>query len=190
MPDDDKGQGNNKSDTGTVDWQAEVDKWKALARKHEEQAKTNFAELNKLKAQSDASKSDTDKIMQKLAEMEERAKKAERKALIAEIARDKGLTREQASRLRGDTQAELEADADELIATFGLKKSSDDKGSVGDDKSGSASGDDKSPPAGGDAKAANLGRPKENLRPGATPPGDASSGDFDVKKVLDAIPRL
>jgi hypothetical protein len=52
----------------------------------------------------------------------ERLTKAEQRALDAaryEVALEKGLTRAQAKRLVGSTPQELEADADELLSTFG-----------------------------------------------------------------------
>src|SRR5690606_19432192 len=62
-----------------------------------------------------------------LAEVRETSKrlaeetaKAKRQQLIAEVAAAKGLTLDQARRLQGETREELEADADELVALFGL----------------------------------------------------------------------
>ncbi|WP_017602202.1 hypothetical protein [Nocardiopsis lucentensis] len=42
--------------------------------------------------------------------------------MVAEVAAAKGLTVDQARRLHGDTREELEADADEVIALFGLNQ--------------------------------------------------------------------
>lgn len=138
-------------DTGK-DWQAEAEKWKALARKHEEQAKANYEELQRLKAASDASKSEMDKLREQLAALEKRTAEAERKALLAEVAQAKGLTPAQARRLQGNTREELEADADDLLAAFGIARKQSESGS-------------------GDGKAAVgvFGRPKERLKPGAAP---------------------
>src|SRR5690606_1179068 len=64
-----------------------------------------------------------------LAEVRETSKRlaeetarAKRQQLIAEVAAAKGLTLEQARRLQGGTREELEADADELVALFGLNR--------------------------------------------------------------------
>src|SRR5690606_23471525 len=64
-----------------------------------------------------------------LAEVRETSKRlaeetarAKRQQLIAEVAAAKGLTLDQARRLQGETREELEADADELVALFGLNR--------------------------------------------------------------------
>lgn len=70
-----------------------------------------------------------DEIAAKLATLEAESDrlKAENAAakhsqMVAEVAAEKGLTVDQAQRLRGDSREELEADADEVIALFGLNK--------------------------------------------------------------------
>jgi len=138
----DSNSGQTAPDTGR-DWQAEAEKWKALARKHEEQAKANYEELQRLKAASDASKSEMDKLREQLAALEKRTAEAERKALLAEVAQAKGLTPAQARRLQGNTREELEADADDLLAAFGIARKQSESGV--------------------------FGRPKERLKPGAAP---------------------
>ena len=47
---------------------------------------------------------------------------AEHSQTVAEVANAKGLSVDQAKRLQGDSREELEADADEVIALFGLNK--------------------------------------------------------------------
>ena len=66
-----------------------------------------------------ASKSDIEKLNEKATTLEQRAAKAEAEALRLTVAFEKGLTPKQAARLVGSTQEELEADADELLETFG-----------------------------------------------------------------------
>lgn len=171
MADDDKAPEKPADTDGGADLQKEIDKWKALARKHEDQAKANKAELDKLVAAGDASKSDTEKMAAELAALRARADEADARALRAEVAQAKGLTPAQAKRLQGATKEELEADADELLQAF--KPADSDDGA--DSESGSA------------RKPAST-RPRENLRPGATPPSD--SGDsYDSKSFLAAVPR-
>jgi hypothetical protein len=46
------------------DWQADAEKWKALARKHEDQSKDNFSELQTLRSQQESQQS----ILKALAE--------------------------------------------------------------------------------------------------------------------------
>lgn len=127
------------SDTDGADWQAETRKWKALARKHENQAKSNADKAKRLDEIEESTKSESEKVLAKLAAAEERAAKAEQKALRAEVATDKGLTAKQAARLVGETREELEADADELLATF---KTEPDKGKSKKDFGGGDRGSD------------------------------------------------
>lgn len=158
---------------------ADAEKWKALARKWEEQAKQNKAELDRLMAAANASKSDTERMAAELAELRQRADEADRRALIAEIAQAKGLTPAQAkwlTRAVGDAKEKeaIEQVADELVADLGQ--------STGDGETEAGSRPSTRPTA---------GRPRETLRPGAIPRGD-SGGDqpFDESKFLAAVPRV
>lgn len=126
--------------------------WKHHARKHEAAAKSapDAAELERLRqADEDLKKrqaadlSETERLQKERDEAaaEAAAAKAERdeaarKALLLEVAADKGLTTAQASRLRGSTKEELEADADALKAEFGST------GQGGTARSGGARGSD------------------------------------------------
>ena len=69
---------------------------------------------------------ETSDMVRRLAEeveaLKAKAHESEHKSLIAEVANAKGLSVDQARRLQGDTREELEADADEVIALFGLHK--------------------------------------------------------------------
>lgn len=60
-------------------------------------------------------------VSQQLTEENARVKHQQ---TVAEVAAAKGLTVDQASRLHGETREELEADADEVIALFGLHQTS------------------------------------------------------------------
>lgn len=193
MADENKGaddQGTKPAGTGGKDWEAEAEKWKALARKHEDQAKANKADLEKLQASSDSTKSDMDKVMEKLAAMEERAAKAERQALIAEVAATKKLSPKLARRLAGDTREELLADADELLEEFKaagtVSKNDNGKDDAGKDANakddqgqGDGEGRKSLPPS-----STTAGRPKEKLTSGTVP--DAS-GDADPAKLAEKI---
>jgi hypothetical protein len=57
--------------------------------------------------------------MKQLAELKQQFEQAQLRALRLEVAAAKGLTPKQAARLQGSTREELEADADDLLATFG-----------------------------------------------------------------------
>lgn len=101
-----------------VDWKAEAEKWKALSRKHEGQAKANADAAKKLSEIEESDKSEAQKAADKAAKAEKRAEEAELRALRLEVAADKGLTPAQARRLMGSTKEELDADADDLLASF------------------------------------------------------------------------
>lgn len=83
-----------------------------------QKAKAAEAELTKYR-KAEQVKADADKSeAEKRAAAEERATAAELKAVRLEVAAEKGLTPAQAKRLIGATREELEADADDIIATF------------------------------------------------------------------------
>lgn len=148
-------------DKGGDDPAAELQKWKSLARKHEADAKKNAEAAKRLQELEDAKKSDLEKLTEAQKAAETRAAEAEQRALRLEVAAEKGLTPTQAKRLIGTTKEELEADADDLLASF---KSDDDDG-----------GTDTGP----------RRRPRERMR--STRPGPEP--EKDVKEVVAAIPR-
>ncbi len=139
-------------DTGTdttqePDPQAEVEKWKALARQHETRAKSNADAAKELEKIRENQKSAEQKAADKATAAETRATTAERTAMQLDVALDKapeGMSiaqvRKLAKRLTGSTREELEADAAELFAEFVPAKDDDTRR-----------------------------RPKERLRSGAAP---------------------
>lgn len=144
----------SKPDTG------DVDKWKGLSRKHETDLRKAQKELDELK---NAGKSETEKLTDRVAQAEKSLAAAEARALQLEVAGEKGLTSAQAKRLVGTTREELEADADELLETFGGKPSDGDKPKPG-------------------------GRPKEDLKGGSGTQSDEPE-EKDPRKLAAAIPR-
>lgn len=92
---------------------------RARADKLDREHKAAQAELAKYR---DANKSDQDKLSERATAAESRAAEAEARALRLEIAHEKGLTPAQARRLVGNTKEELEADAEELLESFGGAK--------------------------------------------------------------------
>lgn len=154
------------------DYKSEAEKWKALARKHEAQSKSNAEAARKLKELEDADKTEAQKAADKAAEAEKRATTAERSALQLEVALDKapeGMSlaqvRKLAKRLTGGTREELEADADELFADF----APDTGGDEGDE---------------GEKRKRPGGRPKT----GATSTSDPEETDPD--KLAAKVPRM
>lgn len=160
MPDDDPTPDPAPKPDDKPDPQDEIDKWKALARKHEAQAKSNAEAAKKLAEMEDAGRSELEKAAAKVAEAEKRAAEADARALRLEVAATKGLSPVQARRLVGATKEELEADADELLESF---KPADD-------------GDQPKPPT----------KPTENLKGGGDP---SAAPEPDIRKVVADIPR-
>lgn len=88
---------------------ADADKWRKAEREklpREQQLLDRIAELETLNAQKD-----------------ERVTGLELEKLRADVAHEKKLTAKQASRLKGSTREELEADADDLLEAFPQRKS-------------------------------------------------------------------
>ncbi len=181
MPDDDKQNppaGNEPEpkggDTGgepagePEDKDAQIAKWKELARKHETAAKMSperrqeLLEIERLyKEAEDSKKTETQKLREQKAASDKKAASAQGELLRLRVAMRKGLTEAQAKRLVGDTEEELEADADELLSSFGHKHPADDAGTVT--------------------------RPKERLRSGAAP--DEEPDETDPRKLAAFVPR-
>ncbi|NII42117.1 membrane protein involved in colicin uptake [Curtobacterium flaccumfaciens] len=119
---------------------ADAEKWKALSRKNEEQAKSNADKAKKFDEHEEATKSELEKL-QARAEAAEKVN-AEREAKEAaaklrdEVAEEKKFADRKisASALRGSTREELEAHADELLALVPAPPaapSADGQGSTG-----------------------------------------------------------
>lgn len=102
--------------TGEKDWQAEAEKWKGLARKHETRATENATAAARLAEIEEANKTAEQKAAERLAAAEARAAALELKAARAEVAAEKGVP---AALLTGTTPEELAASADALLAFRG-----------------------------------------------------------------------
>ncbi len=151
--------GAGSSPSGDVD---EVAKWKAMSRKHEAQAKANADAARRLQELEDASKSEGQKLTERTTAAEKAAAAAQGELLRLRVAMRKGLTEAQAKRLVGATEEELEADADELLTSFGQKNSGGDDG----------------------AAAGKPTRPKERLRSGASAGGESSDGNQAINQSI------
>lgn len=110
----------------------------------------------KAKELEDAGRSDLEKLTADRDQHLSRAEKAEAEAARLAVAIEKGLTKTQAKRLVGSTIEELAADADALLAEFQP------------------------------ATPTTTRTPRERLRNGAVPDGEAPP---DVADVLARIPR-
>lgn len=140
---------------------ADRDKWKAEARKWEGRAKENAGAAAELKKIQDSEKSEEQKRADEKKAADDRAARAEGENLRLRVAMRKGLTDVQAKRLVGNTEEELDADADELLKSFKV-----------DDEAG----------------AGVTRRPQEKLKPGSGR-GPAEPAP-DVKKIVDQAMEL
>lgn len=140
---------------------------KAIAKKNSENAslRKRLKELEPLAAKAkeleDAGKTEAQRLTEDRDGHRTRADKAEAEAARLRVALKKGLTATQAKRLVGSTEDELEADADELLASFSPQDGPKPK-----------------PPA---------GKPRPNLRGGGNP--DDPPEETDPAKLADAIGR-
>jgi hypothetical protein len=96
-----------------------------------ERAKFNdYGDLKSKAAKFDeldqASKTEQERLTERLTAAERRAADLEIRSLRLEVASENGLTTAQAKRLVGETREELEADAKELLDTFKPAASDDD----------------------------------------------------------------
>lgn len=109
----------------TPDPSAEVEKWKAQARKNEERAKANAAAAKELAELKAAQMTESEKLAAErdAARAEAEAAKAEAAAvkldaLRTSIATEKGLPADLAARLIGGDEDAIRADADKLISAL------------------------------------------------------------------------
>lgn len=160
---DQDGSNDDAGASSGADLEAEVAKWKALARKHEGQAKSNAEAAKKVKEMEDASKSDIEKATAAQTAAEKRAEAAEAKALRYEIALEKNVPAKLIKFLGGNTEDEIKAAADELLEAVSPA-----------DTGGSTTGD----------------KPKEALRAGAAGSSDSEPEEMDPAKLAAEIPRL
>lgn len=109
----------------------------AAERKRANEAERANKDLQKrLKAVEDRDLSELDKAKRDAAEATERANRFERERMQAKVALEKGVPAGLADRLRGDTETEMAADADTLLAdvkrtTTGTPKPDRSQGSAG-----------------------------------------------------------
>jgi hypothetical protein len=167
------------------DWKAEAEKWQALARKNERQAKANAEAAAKLKdleplakkakELEDAGKSDLERLTSEAQGHLARADKAEGELMRLKVAVRKGLTETQAKRLVGSTEDELEEDADDLLASFKPAEPAKQEETV----------EEAEPERDPNPRR----RPQERLRSGAVPEADGEPDETDPRKLAAMVPR-
>jgi hypothetical protein len=158
------------------DWQQEAAKWKALARKHEDAAKSLKPLADKAKELEDAGKSDLERLTAELQSHQARVTQAESELMRLRVAMRKGLSETQARRLVGSTEDELETDADDLLASF--RPAPVEEPVVEEAK-------DEEP----DRDPNPRRRPHERLRPGAVPDADTEPVETDPRKLAAMVRR-
>lgn len=136
----------------------EAAKYRTQAREAEARAKEY----------EDRDKSEAEKLEERAKGFEGRATEAETDVARLRVALRKGLTETQAKRLIGKTEEELEADADELLASFAK---------TGDGSSGSES-----------QEGERSETPKGGERSGAT--GDTDGEETDPRKLAARLPSF
>jgi flagellar biosynthesis GTPase FlhF len=97
---------------------AELEKWRALARKHEAEAKRNAEAAAKLKQLEDAQKTELERIREAAEAAKREADNARMEAMRWRVAAKLGIPAQIAARLQGATEEEIEADAKELLAAL------------------------------------------------------------------------
>jgi hypothetical protein len=153
------------SATDDKDWKAEAEKWRKLSRQNEAAAKQR---ADALKKYEDANKSEAERLQEALVTHQSRAEKAEaalRRREVAESRAPEHATVAQikavAKRLAGDSDDELETDADELFALLA--------------------------PAPEPKPRSTPSRPKEQLRGGGDP--EVETEENDPRKLAARVPR-
>lgn len=140
--------------------------WKLLENVRRDRAdlKKRLDELEREKKdREDAAKTEEQRREEARQAAEAEAKAAKIEAARLRVALKKNLTESQAKRLVGETEEELEADADELLATF-------------------ASGD-------GDGQEPPTGRPRERTPRSGTAIPASEPEETNPKKLAAMIPR-
>lgn len=126
-------ESNTQADNSGFTPPASQDELNKIISERVARERQKFADYSDLKSKAakfdeldQASKTEQERLTEKLAAAEARAAEIEGRALRLEVASENGLTPAQAKRLVGSTREELEADAKELLATFTPSKSEDD----------------------------------------------------------------
>lgn len=164
--DDHDDDSNDDDDLDTTDdvekLRAEVKKWQAMSRKTEAAAKKNAAAAKELEEIKASQQTEAERTAAAAAAAESRAATAERDAMRMRVAIRKGLPEDLMLRLQGESEEDLEADAEKLLEYV--------------------------PRNDADAEDSGLPRrPQERLRPGARP--TAQPTVTDPEKLAAAIPR-
>lgn len=100
------------------DWAAEAAKWKALARKHEQTAKTNQTAAQRLAEIEDAQKTEQQRLADRLAAAEQERDDARRSHARLMAAATHNIPADLIDRIGGNTDEEIEESAQALVAAL------------------------------------------------------------------------
>lgn len=125
----------------------------------------------RLKEHEDANKSDTEKLSERASTAEKSLAAAEKEIARLKVAIKKDLSLHQAKRLVGETEEELEKDADELLKSFGNEGGEESE--EGKKKEGESSSRE---------------RPRERLKSGAAPSSEPD--EEDPRKLAESVPSM
>lgn len=124
------------AEEATPDFAAEVEKWKALARKNEQRAKENADKAKRFDEFEESQKTEQQKLLERAELAEKALVAAEVARLRASIAATHGVPE---ALLTGSTEEALEESAQKLLAFKGVAPSapsSDGQGKAGESISG------------------------------------------------------
>lgn len=106
------------SEPHEVDYKAEAEKWKALSRKNEDQARANAEKAKQFDSLEEANKTELQKAQDALTVANEKASQAELRAIRASISAKTGVPEDL---LHGTTQEDLDLSAQAAIAWRGTQ---------------------------------------------------------------------
>lgn len=122
----DRGAGTSQ-DTGggqDKDWQAEAEKWKSMARKHEDRAKENFQKAQEYDKYVESQKTEEQKRQDAAKALQAERDNALVDAALARAALTHGLSAEDIDLIRGGSPEEIDKRAEKLAARLKAREES------------------------------------------------------------------
>lgn len=146
-------------------------------------------DLRKRADEGDKTKSQLDRIEEKLAESEKRTAAAERQSLVREVADELGISVRLAGKLDGKTKSELLADGRDTMEDLGIKpKGKTAPADESDTETEEIESEEKDETPATRPATGRPPRPRETLRSGA-PRTRTEPVELDPMKLAAAIPR-
>lgn len=114
--------GRSESGEEQQDLASEVEKWKAMARKHEAQSKANADKAKQFDKWQESQKTEQQKADEKLATLQSERDAALTQAALAKAALDHGLSADDLELIGGGSPDEINAKAEKLAARLNASK--------------------------------------------------------------------